>query len=122
MSTYPQNTIFIAAQSKTSSQNPITYAHQFFIATFVLDCDTGKIVDVEINSICRITNDFIKQLLLGLSIATELDEIISRIERRYFGDSSRALIVLLKDTQRRFFNAKQELLKLPDSEEEIVCG
>ena len=117
MNTYPQNTIFLAAQSKTSSQNPITYNHQLFIAAFVLDCETGKVIDVETNSICRITSDFIKQLLLGLSVATEMEEMIQRVETRYFGDSARALIVLLKDAQRRFFAAKQELEKNPANKE-----
>lgn len=114
MVTYPQNTIFVATHSKTASQNPITYTHQFLMAAFVLDVDSAKIIDVEINTICSITSDFIKQLLLGLSLTDDMDLLIKRVGERYFGDSAKALVVLLKDAQRRFLAAKQELERAAD--------
>jgi hypothetical protein len=83
--------------SKAASQNPITRVHQSLIGSFVADPQSGLIHDVQFNTICRITSDFIASQLLGMSLYTDLDEMISRIQNRYFGDSRRAITVILRD-------------------------
>lgn len=98
---YPKNSIFIATHSKTASQNPITYAHSLLMAAFVIDPDDGKILDIEVNTVCQVTNDFIKQLVLGLSLETEMEQITHAMESRYFGDSTKAFLYLFKETRRK---------------------
>lgn len=87
MTRFPPGAVCVVGLSKAASQNPITRVHQSLIGSFVADPQSGLIHDVQFNTICRITSDFIASQLLGMSLYTDLDEMISRIQNRYFGDS-----------------------------------
>ena len=93
----PPGAVCVVGLSKAASQNPITRVHQSVIGSFVADPQSGLIYDVQFNTICRITSDFIASQLLGMSLYTDLDEMVSRIQNRYFGDSRRAITVILRD-------------------------
>ena len=49
------------------------------------------------------TEDFIRMLLLGRNIVTELDEIIDSVRKRFFALVQKTLIAALKDAQNRYF-------------------
>lgn len=99
MTRFPPGAVCVVGLSKAASQNPITRVHQSLIGSFVADPQSGLIYDVQFNTICRITSDFIASQLLGMSMSlhTDLDEMVSRIQNRYFGDSRRAITVILRD-------------------------
>ncbi len=97
MAKFPPGSVCVVGLSKAASQNPITHVHQSLIGSFVADPQTGLLYQVQFNTICRITNSFIAEQLVGLSLFTDLDEMTTRIQTRYFGDSRRAIIVILKD-------------------------
>lgn len=97
MTRFPPGAVCVVGLSKAASQNPITRVHQSVIGSFVADPQSGLIYDVQFNTICRITSDFIASQLLGMSLYTDLDEMVSRIQNRYFGDSRRAITVILRD-------------------------
>lgn len=93
--------VYIVGFSKVGSQNPITSVHQTLVGSFVADPSSGLVYDVQFDTICKITSDFLASQLIGLSLYDDLDEMISRIQHRYFGDSRRALIVILRDVAAR---------------------
>lgn len=101
MPNFPVGAVHIAGLSKVSSQNPITSVHQTLAGFFVADPVSGLVYDVQFDTICKITSDFLASQFIGLSLYDDLDEMISRVQHRYFGDSRRALIVILRDVAAR---------------------
>lgn len=97
MQTYPEGTICLVGLSKSPSSNPITYVHQSLIGVFVTDPQTGTVYDVEFNTICSITSKFIAELLVGHSLLTECEEMCRSIAQRYYGDSRKAIQVIIRD-------------------------
>lgn len=102
--TFPQSTVCVVGLSKTNSKNPITMHHEILFGSFVVETESGKIVDVQFNTICRITSLFLSQMLVGLSFYTDLDEMSRRVQKRYLDGSCRAVQVILKDAGNKLEN------------------
>ena len=51
---------------------------------FIVDPSSGLVYDVQFDTVCQITSDFLASLLIGLSLHTDLEEMISRVQSRYF--------------------------------------
>lgn len=98
---FPVGAVYIAGLSKVGSQNPITSVHRTLAGFFIADPLSGLVYDVQFDTICKITSDFLASQFIGLSLYDDLEEMISRVQHRYFGDSRRALIVILRDVATR---------------------
>ena len=68
---YSKNSIYIVGCAKAAAENPITVASQYLILPIIFDRDSGQIYDADINSVCDITERFVKSLLVGRSIYTD---------------------------------------------------
>ena len=101
------NTICVVGLSKTGSRNPITRVHQSLFASMIVDRDSGEIRGVEFNTVCRLTNRFLAELLMGKSLLRDVEEMSASVQARYFGDSRRAIITILKDAQNRFYTYRR---------------
>lgn len=97
MKRFPESAVCVIGLSKAPSQNPITFVHQSLIGSFVADRYTGEIYDVQFNTICQITNSFLRDILLGMSLLNELDEMQEVVRTRYLGDSRKAIAVIIRD-------------------------
>lgn len=117
MATFPRGAVCVIGLSKAPSQNPITFFHQALIGSFVADAETGMVYQVQFNTICRITNSFIAEQLVGLSLFNDIDEMIFRIQTRYFGDSRRAIIVIIRDAAAKLRDASVQLSDLASQSE-----
>lgn len=91
---YSKNSIYIVGCAKAAAENPITVASQYLILPIIFDRDSGQIYDADINSVCDITERFVKSLLVGRSIYTDYNAIIQDIGSRYLGHSQKALYFL----------------------------
>lgn len=103
------DTICVIGNSRTASDNPITHQFSVFFITFVVESDTGKIIDCEASVTLPLTNRFLKELFLGRFL-TEVDQdLVDNIYRRYLGSSQKAVIVAYKDAVKSFarFELKQ---------------
>ena len=76
---YSKNSIYIVGCAKAAAENPITVASQYLILPIIFDRDSGQIYDADINSVCDITERFVKSLLVGRSIYTDYNAIIPGI-------------------------------------------
>ena len=79
---YSKNSIYIVGCAKAAAENPITVASQYLILPIIFDRDSGQIYDADINSVCDITERFVKSLLVGRSIYTDYNAIIQDIGSR----------------------------------------
>ena len=95
MSDFPSGAICVVGLAKVANQNPIHSVHRALAGSFIVDPSSGLVYDVQFDS------DFLASLLIGLSLHTDLEEMISRVQSRYFGDSRRAITVILRDVAAR---------------------
>ena len=102
----PLDTLCITAFSKTGSRNPITKVHERLMGSFLVDPRSGVIRGVEFNTICKLTNRFLRAIIEGKSLKTDVDDLAREIQERYFGDSRRAIVTILKDAQNRFLTCQ----------------
>ena len=84
---YASNTIYIVGDAKSPQNNPITEKFKSYFVAFVIEKDTGKIVDADCSATIALTSQFVKYLFLYKSINDP--ELVMEIKNRYFGSSQR---------------------------------
>lgn len=98
---YEQNTVYFVGEAKSPENNPITKQYTTFFAGFVVERESGEIIDVDCTAILDSTKQFIQALFIGKSFC-DPDGVIKAIEERYFGSSQKALIVAFKNAQKKY--------------------
>lgn len=76
----------------------------FFIA-FVVERDSGKIIDAECSSTISLTSAFIQSIFVGQSLL-ESDFLLNEIETRYFGSSQKAIMVAYRNALIKYNQLK----------------
>ena len=99
---YKDDTILVVGQAKPSKEDAIYSLHGEFYVSFVVERTTGKILDLECNTILSVTRNFVVSMLLGKSLKTDLDEMQQSIRERYFALTQKPLIACLKDAHNRY--------------------
>lgn len=98
---YDSDTVYIVGDAKAPENNPITKQYQAFFITFVIHRETGEIVDAECAATVSLTKRFVSGLLIGKNILN-LDALTSEVKDRYFGSSQKAVLVAIKDAQKKY--------------------
>jgi len=113
---YPKNTIYIIGNSKSQKNNPITQIYNIFFIGFVVEKNSGIILDADASFILQSSINFIKSLFVGRSMEEDINQIIEEIEARYFGSSQKAIIVAFKDAHKKYLqikNGKKNIEEIP---------
>lgn len=105
---YPENSLYIVGNSKSQMNNPITQLYGQFFIGYIVDNNTGKILDAECNAIIETTNKFIRDIFIGENMGIDSEIVKSRIEKRYLASSQKAIIVAFKDAQKKYFDYKND--------------
>ncbi len=105
---YNEDTILVVGISKTSESNPITVLYENVILVLILEKITGDIINAEINSVCKITNDFVCSILIGHNLYRDTEFLCKQIADRYLGASKKTLINCIKDARNKFLTADLE--------------
>lgn len=99
---YGENTILIVGQAKPSREDAIYSLHGEFYVSFVVEKDTGTILDVECNTILAVTSRFVTEMLIGKSLKSDLEEMETSIRERYYALTQKPLIACIKDAHNRY--------------------
>jgi len=99
---FPNETIYVIGDSKTSSNNPIMQQYNSYFIGLVINSSSHQIVEAECSSTIPLTSKFVKSLFTGRYMY-EQEEIIFEIENRYFGSSQKALIVAFKNAHIKYY-------------------
>lgn len=99
---YDASTILVVGQAKPSREDAIYNLHGEFYISLVLEKNTGKILDVECNTILSVTRNFVASMFIGKSIKTDLDILEKEIKERYFALTQKPLIACMKDAHNRY--------------------
>jgi len=103
---YPENSLYIVGNSKSQMNNPITQVYGQFFIGFIVDGDNGRILDIECNAIISLTNNILKDMLIGVSMTVDFETIKNQITKRYLGSSQKAILVAFRDAQKKYLDFK----------------
>ena len=96
------NTVYITGISRPTTGNPIAQRYGVLFLGFLVDAHTGVILDVGVNAICSITSTFLSQLFVGYSLSTQVDEMLRRVQDRYWGHSQKSILVAVKHAHEKW--------------------
>lgn len=99
---FAENTIYIVGNAKSQQHNPITHQYGQFFIGFVVERETGRIVNCGCSATIPVTADFICSIFNGRNLRDDFDVIRQQVENRYFGSSQKAILVAYKDAQKKF--------------------
>ena len=102
MHMYEKNTILVVGQAKPSKEDAIYNLHGEFYISLVLDRESGKILDMDCNTILEVTKNFVASMLIGKSIRDDVKTMESEIKERYFALTQKPLIACIKDAHNRY--------------------
>lgn len=103
---YPEDSILVIGNSRTTEFNPINQQFGAFFITFILDGDEGKILDCGASATVRTTERFIRSLFMGRRMTEDEEEIIAHVQSRYFGSSQKAIIAAYRDALKKYREVK----------------
>lgn len=99
---YGKDTILVVGQAKPSRDDAIFNLHGEFYISIVAEKGSGRIVEMECNTILPVTSKFASSIVVGKSIKTDLAEIEKEIRERYFALTQKPLIACMKDAHNRY--------------------
>ena len=102
MACYGEDTVFVTGLAKPSADDAISTVYRSFSLCLIVNLRTDIIVDVFSTVAMDETEDFIRSLLVGANLLTELDMVTDRIKKRFLAMVQKTLIVALKDAQNRY--------------------
>lgn len=99
---YGKDMILIVGQAKPSKEDAIYSLHGEFYVSLVVEKESGKIIDVECNTILSVTREFVASMFIGKSLKTNMAELEQDIRERYFALTQKPLIACMKDAHNRY--------------------
>ena len=79
-----KNTILVVGQAKPSKEDAIYNLHGEFYISLIVERDTGKILELDCNTILEVTKQFVASMFVGKSLRTDVPLIEKEIRERYF--------------------------------------
>ncbi len=70
-----------------------------------MERDTGKILELDCNTILEVTKQFVASMFVGKSLRTDVPLIEKEIRERYFALTQKPLIACMKDACNRYLTA-----------------
>ena len=99
------NTILVVGQAKPSKEDAIYNLHGEFYISLIVERDTGKILELDCNTILDVTKRFVESMFVGKSLKTDVPAIEKEIKERYFALTQKPLIACMKDACNRYLTA-----------------
>ncbi|MDD2206609.1 MAG: DUF3870 domain-containing protein [Aminobacterium sp.] len=99
---YPDNSVLIVGNSRTTSDNPITFQFNAFFISFIVERESSLILDCQSSVTLDVTHRFIRDLFVGRYLLQDEQEITEEIQSRYFGSSKKAIQVAYKDALKKY--------------------
>ncbi len=106
---FAQDVIFAAGMAAPTASTPIAVQYDLLLVTFTFRQGDGIILDAEANMVCDITSSYLRTLLVGRCIYTDLPKILEQIQNTYLGLSQRALLVCMKDAYNKICERRSDL-------------
>ena len=106
---YPESAVFVTGTAKVGKEDAINTMYGNFFMSLIIDSNTDTILSVSCNMVMQETVDFVRYLVVGHNILTDLDTMCESIRTRFFALSQKAVIAALKDAQNRYSLSMRQL-------------
>jgi len=94
-----ERTLIVGGQARLPKD--ITEAEVFQVMAEV-EAGTGKVLEIEIAPGSPLILEMLKNLLVGVSLKNEMQELLQEIDRRLFHRAKKAVAVAVKDMAREY--------------------
>ena len=99
---YIKTSVLVGGQSRLpKDQGP----NAIFEAMLQVDLHTGKVLEASFGPCLPVTNEFVKRLVMGMSIKTDLEEIVTALELRLSSRIKKAIMAAIRDAARNYEEA-----------------
>ncbi|MGA8942356.1 MAG: DUF3870 domain-containing protein, partial [Thermoactinomyces sp.] len=68
--------------------------------------DTGEIVHLDCTLATGLARRFVSELAIGYKLGNDIDELVERLEARYYGSARKALIAAFKSINEKYLEWK----------------
>lgn len=102
---FPQSSVFVTGVAQISKNDAINTMYGTFSLSLIIDTQNDTIISMSCNMVMPETVEFVRQLLVGKNIVTDLAEMVDTIKKRFLALSQKALIVALRDAQNHYLMA-----------------
>ena len=82
-----KNTILVVGQAKPSKEDAIYNLHGEFYISLIVERDTGKILELDCNTILEVTKQFVASMFVGKSLrmkSSKLKRLFYVIRNAYY--------------------------------------
>lgn len=109
---YGEDTVYFVSYTKLPQEISAAYVHRVVGVGFLINTKTGIIEDVMVTLISDLCKEFLAHLIVGHNIERDgVNEIVEKIEKRFFGASQKAVVVGIRGVYARYLQWKEELGK-----------
>lgn len=107
---YGEDTVYFVSYSKLPQEISAAYVHKVVGVGFLINTKTGIIEDVMVTLISDLCKEFLAYLIIGHNIKKDgVDEIVSKVEKRFFGGSQKAVVVGIKGVYSKYLQWEKEV-------------
>lgn len=102
---YSESSVFVTGHAKPAKDDAIHTVYQVFSLSLIIETADNRILDVACTTVMGKSEEFIRSMLCGKNIVTDMDSILEQIRRRFLTMAQKPMIVALKDAQNRYLTA-----------------
>ncbi|MBI3611277.1 MAG: DUF3870 domain-containing protein [Nitrospirae bacterium] len=96
---HPDRTLFIGGSARLPKEISAVEVLQVIME---VEAATGKVLDAEFFPCSELVTRMLKQLVVGMSLPDDANEVLNEIELRLFHRSKKAVITAIKDLVREY--------------------
>lgn len=106
---FSEEHVYFVSYAKLPEDMSATYIHRVVGVGFLINTKTGIIEDVMVTLLSDLCKEFLHYLIVGHNIEEDgVEELVEKIENRFFGYSQKAIIVAIKGVHRRYLHWKKD--------------
>ncbi len=102
---YPEDSVFVTGTAKVSKDDVVNAMYQSLSLCLIIDIHSNQILQLDCTMVLSTTTDFIRGLLVGKNIISDIEEITYLMQKRFLGMSQKAILAALHDAQNRYLMA-----------------
>lgn len=108
---YGENTIYIISYCQLPDNMSVTLAYKYVGIGFVINYETGEIIDTACTYLTHEARKFLKEMIVGHNLDKDgIDPLIEKFKKRFHGPSQKSVCVILKDNYNKYLNIKKNIL------------
>jgi len=94
--------ILLSGRAKLPQDTAIRADYDMIAVIVVVEERHGVIVDVDVTSLSAPARDFVKDLLIGVSLSDPMDGVIAYLDASYRGTAKRSIVAAITDIYKQW--------------------